>query len=147
MNWIRNAPNSESWDGGSALNIKSGAELERFDLGTFKLNGTECPVLTGYEIQDNTCRFCGKPVTDGKRKASYYRGRTHDDYESCFRKYWHHFEWGSAAAWARRRANQTCQNCGKAWRLHHRTNLEVHPYLYLLKASPDSSVLLIFHGI
>ncbi len=122
----------EGYEAGGALNIKAGCELDKFGLGTFKLSGSDCPILTDYEGLENVCRFCGKTIIQGKRKASYCRGRSHQDYESCFRKYWRHFEWQSASSWAMRRAEDKCENCGiERMDISHdvcinRRNLEVH---------------------
>lgn len=114
----------------SALAIQSGQELERFDLGTIKINGTQYAVLTGYEVQDDTCWWCGGQI-QGKRKTHYCRSRSHGDFESCFRQYWSHFSWNSAVLWALRRAGRKYENCGCEektipWGLDFRSNLEVH---------------------
>lgn len=140
MNWngleIPDNDSPEWYELGGALNIKSGAELERFDLGTFKLAGKDCPILTGYEVLDGRCRFCGKEIQKGKRKASYCRGHTHNDYMSCFRNYWRHFEWSSASAWALRRAEMKCQNCGaEEDGMNLEFHLEVH-HIVPLKGAP-----------
>lgn len=116
----------------SALEIQSGQELERFNLGTIKLNGTIYNVLTGYEPEDDICWWCGKSIMQGKWKAHYCRGKSHDDFLSCFRLYHQHFDWAYAASLAIKRAGNKCENCGipektiKWGYSFLRRNLEVH---------------------
>ncbi len=90
----------------SALDIKSGAELERFDLGTVQINRTAYQVLTGYEVGnaagEHICFWCGGELK-GKLKR-YCRGH--------MTQYYGHFDWATAAAWARRRADFHCEHCG-----------------------------------
>lgn len=114
---------AEWYEPGGALNIKSGAELKKFDLGTIKIRGVEYTILTGYESEEDICWWCGKNIIQGKRKAHYCRERSHGDFLSCFRLYHRHFDWGYAAGWARTRAENKCQNCGcDSWV----SGLEVH---------------------
>lgn len=104
----------------SALEIESGAELERFDLGMVVIGGTRYTVLTGFE-GTGKCFWCGG-VLKGKLKR-YCRGHMVE--------YYRHFEWASASRWARERAGNKCENCGCAeWYIRNgynlRTQLEVH---------------------
>ena len=94
----------------SALELESGAELEKFDLGYVLINHTKYKVLTGYE-GIGRCFWCGKEL-EGKRKR-YCRGH--------MGIYYKHFMWQSASKWALERANYCCQNCGSKVRLevHH----------------------------
>lgn len=104
----------------SALEIESGAELERFDLGCVLIGDREYTVLTGYE-GTGRCFWCGAKLT-GKLKRYCY---------GHMKEYYRHFEWGSAFRWALERAEDKCQNCGanqqfiqEGW--SSRTNLRVH---------------------
>lgn len=131
---------AEWYEEGGALNIKSGVELERFNLGSIKIHGIEYTILTGYESEKDICWWCGKPIVQGKRKAHYCRVRSHDDFVSCFKQYHRHFNWGYAAEWALERAGYRCENCGCKennirWGGFIRTNLEVHHIVPLLGGS------------
>ena len=91
----------------SALDIKNGAELMAFDLGTVQINGTAYQVLTGYEVGnaagEHICFWCGGELK-GKLKR-YCRGH--------MTEYYGHFDWGYAAAACRNRAEFHCENCAK----------------------------------
>lgn len=114
---------AEWYEEGGALNIKSGAELERFDLGTVKLNGTTYTVLTGYE-PTGRCFWCGGELKGKLQRYCY----------GHMKEYYRHFEWASASRWALNRAGHRCENCGtieiniaKSWyAAPYRSNLEVH---------------------
>jgi 5-methylcytosine-specific restriction endonuclease McrA len=100
----------------SALEIITGAELERFNLGTVMINHTKYTVLTGYE-GTGRCFWCGG-VLKGKLKR-YCRGH--------MTEYYNHFDRGYASLEARKRAGRKCENCGKPEDIYaRRTNLEVH---------------------
>ena len=105
----------------SALNLTSGAELEKFTLGMIKWQGMDYEILTGWECFKDTCWWCGEIIIQGKKEAHYCRNRSHDDFKSCFRQYWNHFRWDSASNWAKERADYKCENCGNGSRLevHH----------------------------
>lgn len=111
----------EWYEGGRALHIKTGDELERFDLGTVKLNHTIYNILTGYE-PTGRCFWCGG-VLKGKLQRYCYGHMI---------KYYRHFSWPSAVSWALDRASHGCENCGikeiavqvDSW--YTRSNLEVH---------------------
>jgi ribosomal protein L24E len=104
------------------------------------IHGTEFYVLTGYETLENTCWWCGKPIEQGKRLAHYCRGKSHDDFTSCYREYHRHFDWTFASDWALKRSGRKCQFCGKEETLidwgyrYQRSNLEVH-HIVPLKGS------------
>lgn len=126
------------YDNGGALNIQSGAELERFSLGAVKVRGVFYEVLTGYELEADICWWCGKTIVQGKREAHYCRGKSRDDFTSCFREYHRHFDWAYAATWAIKRAEHKCANCGCPAKLINwgyrslRSNLEVHHIVPLI---------------
>ena len=122
----------------NALNLESGEELERFDLGTVNIRGNTYQVLTGYEVNEDVCWWCGKPIEQNKRHAHYCRGKSHDDFLSCFRQYHEYFDWQYASRRSMRKAERKCQNCGVAatdigTRYAH-SNLEVH-HIVPLKGS------------
>lgn len=85
----------------SALEITSGAELLRFDLGTLWISGTQYTVLTGYE-GTGRCFWCGGELK-GKLKR-YCRGH--------MKEYYRYFEWASARDWCIDRQEGICANCG-----------------------------------
>lgn len=106
----------------SAIEITSGWELERFDLGTININHTVYTVLTGYEGQ-GVCFWCGGELK-GKLKR-YCRGH--------MQEYYRHFEWSSASRWCLERYGYRCACCGRhrdnisdVGRYSLRTGLEVH---------------------
>jgi hypothetical protein len=96
------------------------------------IHGIDYYLLTGYEGRDNICWWCGKSIEQGKRQRHYCRGKSHDDFTSCFREYHRHFDWNYAYDWALHRSGHKCQNCGKIetsipWGSNGaRSNLEVH---------------------
>jgi len=85
----------------SALEIETGWELQRFDLGTVMISGTRYTVLTGFE-DTGLCFWCGG-VLKGKLKR-YCRGH--------MTEYYRHFEWASARRWCIERQDGRCANCG-----------------------------------
>ena len=87
----------------SALEIESGQELERFDLGTMVINHKRYTVLTGYENTDHKCFWCGEELTGKLKRYCYGHGR----------KYYRHFEWSSARSWCIDRQEGCCANCGE----------------------------------
>lgn len=106
----------------NALDITSGEELLRFDMGEITIAHTTYTVLTGYEGTDK-CWWCGSEPHRGKRgRPSHFcwgHGRLYDK----------HFNWNAASSWALERAGHKCENCG-ANEMHvgfyKQTNLEVH---------------------
>lgn len=127
----------------SALDIRTGAELERFDLGEVVIGKhTRYQILTGYESppQDGVrrCFWCGGALK-GKLKR-YCRGHMQD-------QYYRHFEWNTASGYALKRAGWACENCGveeshevvPGYSLTTRTNLEVHHIVPLVGARRDFS--------
>lgn len=107
----------------SALAIRNGRELEQFNLGTVVINHTRYTVLTGYEVLEHRCFWCGGELK-GKLKR-YCRGH--------MKEYYRHFDWSYASHWALRRAEYKCENCGagevmnkKGWWDRARSSLEVH---------------------
>ena len=123
-------------DPGGALNIRTGAELERFDLGPVLISGKRYTVLTGYEAapveSTRLCFWCGG-VLKGKLKR-YCSGH--------MKEYYNHFDWGYASTWAWKRAGHRCENCGIAegdiptiGRYYTRSGLEVHHIVPLKGAS------------
>jgi len=121
----------EWYELGGALNIQSGAELEKFDLGEIVILHTKYRILTGYEALENKCWFCGSNIEQGKRKAHFCRKQQYKGEDSCSVKYHRHFDWTYASSWAMRRAGGKCENCGaqRVIRQHgwdSRVNLEVH---------------------
>ncbi len=101
----------------NALDITTGEELERFDLGEIVIGQTRYTVLTGYESQEHRCWWCGGEL---RRKAKHY----------CYghmAEYYDNFNWGYASSKARKRANYKCENCGNPERdRHYMTTLRVH---------------------
>jgi hypothetical protein len=93
----------EWYEEGGALNLKSGAELEQFDLGTVLIGHTRYTVLTGYE-GTGRCFWCGAELKGSKLKW-YCRGH--------MKEYYRHFKWRSARNWCCERQNGICANCGK----------------------------------
>ena len=123
----------------SSLDIRSGADLLEFKPRIVTVGGSDYHVLTGYETEPNTCWWCGKAIEQGKRTSHYCRGRSHDDFLSCFRLYHDHFDWAYAAGWARRRASQCCENCGQeGWKSGN--SLEVHHIVALIGSERTFSV-------
>lgn len=86
----------------SALEIESGQELDKFDLGTVP-GFPRYSVLTGFEGNDNhLCWWCGSQI-EGKRSKHYCNGH--------WPLYMRHFDWQYASKWALKRADGHCQNC------------------------------------
>lgn len=101
----------------NALDIQSGQELERFDLGTVKVGGVDYQLLTGYEgNEERLCYWCGKKLT-GKLKRYCY---------GCMTEYYNHFNWEYASFEAKKRADYQCENCGVKDPWQSSTKLEVH---------------------
>lgn len=96
----------------SALEITTGQELLRFDLGTVTIARTSYTVLTGFEGAERRCFWCGGPLK-GKQKRYCYGHMT---------EYYRHFEWSTARDWCCARQQGLCANCGT----HHGRFLEVH---------------------
>jgi hypothetical protein len=113
----------------NALQIESGMELERFDLGTVIIKGIEFVVLTGYEGSGG-CMWCGTPLK-GKHKYCY----------GHMTLYYNNFNWGYASFEAKKRAGHKCENCGVSehnishYGQFNMTNLEVH-HIVPLKGEP-----------
>jgi len=97
-------------DPGGALNIETAAELERFDLGTVKINRQTYNVLTGYEGPERRCFWCGGELKGKLRR--YCRGH--------MKLYYRYFMWQSASHHALWYAGHRCENC------RHTYKLEVH---------------------
>ena len=95
----------------SALEIQSGAELERFDLGTVKIGHSLYTVLTGYE-GTGRCFWCGGKLR-GKLKRYCY---------GHMQEYYRHFEWTTARNWCCKRQEGLCANCS----VRRDYSLEVH---------------------
>ena len=85
----------------SALLIVSGAELERFDLGTVLVGRQSYTVLTGYE-GTGRCFWCGGELK-GKLKRYCY---------GHMKEYYRYFEWNSARHRCIERQDRRCANCG-----------------------------------
>lgn len=102
----------------SALNIRSGAELLRFDLGSEVINGQSYVVLTGWEGTERRCFWCGGELK-GKLKRYCY---------GHMAIYYQHFEWGAARNWCCKRQEGFCANCGAHWGV----SLEVHHIVPLM---------------
>ncbi len=124
MSWIKNPPAYKS-----ALELTCGAELEVFDFGTYRVGGKEYNALTGHEVEDKACYWCGAPLTG--RSRMYCKGHRAE--------YYRHFEWSTAYRAAIRRAEHKCENCGESaklldWGRDFRTSLEVH-HIVPLKGS------------
>lgn len=119
----------------SALQIESGQELERFDLGTFRLNGQEYTILTGFENNpDHLCWWCGQPI-QGRRSRHYCNGHRI--------LYLNHFDWSYASPAAIDRADHKCQNCGRPDGNWYR---EIHSRMgILLPAITDRRILEVHH--
>lgn len=96
----------------NALEIESGAELEKFLPDFVEINGRDYIVLTGYE-GTGRCFWCGGELK-GKLKR-YCRGH--------MLEYYRHFEWSSARQWCGERQEWRCANCGKQCDA---STLEVH---------------------
>ena len=94
----------------NALEIESGAELERFDLGYLEIRHQAFSVLTGLENTDHKCWWCGCELKGRAKK--WCRGH--------MKEYFRHFEWASARAWCINRQKDRCANCGGF------SSLEVH---------------------
>ena len=94
----------------TALDITTGEELQSFNLGTVLIGGATYQVLTGHEVAnaagEHICFWCGGQLK-GKLKR-YCRGH--------MQEYYGHFDWPTAAAWARKRADFHCEHCGAAER-------------------------------
>ncbi len=105
----------------SALEIESGMELERFDLGEIVIQHTRYIVLTGYESSDRRCWWCGEELK-GKQKHYHY---------GHMKEYYNHFNWNYAKVRAIKRAEYKCENCGTKEKMiggrgELRISLEVH---------------------
>lgn len=87
----------------SALNIKTGDQLLRFDLGSEVIGNTTYTVLTGWETEKGICFWCGEKLK-GKAKRYCY---------SHMAEYYNHFNWGYASYEAKKRVGWKCENCGK----------------------------------
>jgi hypothetical protein len=85
----------------TALEIESGAELERFQPNQLEINGKIFYVLTGFENTNHKCWWCGCEPK-GKIKK-WCRGHR--------KEYLRHFEWQSARDWCIERQNHICANC------------------------------------
>ena len=91
----------------NALEITTGVELERFDLGDVKIAGRFWPVLTGHEFANSegklTCLWCGERLSGRQRR--YCTGHRE--------VYWALFEWASAKRDALKASGRRCANCGE----------------------------------
>jgi hypothetical protein len=86
----------------NALDIRTGEELEHFDMGEIEIYERRYTALTGYENTERRCWWCGGEL---KGKALHYcRGH--------MKLYYNNFNWQYAAFEARKRAGDRCENCG-----------------------------------
>jgi len=113
----------------TALEIETGWELERFDLGTVCIGSREYTVLTGFE-GTGRCFWCGDELKGKLRRYCY----------GHMQEYYKHFEWSSARVWCIERQEGRCANCGKSYAdysMHPSwwTGLEVH-HIVPLNGSP-----------
>jgi len=106
----------------NALELTSGAELERFTCGTVVVGQRSYNMLTGH-CDEYVCSWCGGDLKGRQRRYCCTEHRE---------EYYRHFDWASASSWAMRRADDRCENCHRRGRDlpvigHYMTrNLQVH---------------------
>lgn len=108
----------------TALEIQSGAELERFIPGTVVIKRTTYRVFTGFESPDRRCFWCGGPLK-GKLKRYCY---------GHMQEYYRHFEWQYASEWCIERYDHRCANCGREG-LHKRYGLPKSRYVTFMNGA------------
>jgi 5-methylcytosine-specific restriction endonuclease McrA len=101
----------------------------------FTYRGQEFRYMTGHEGQDGVCWWCGQSF-ESKRPRHCCTPDHTDEYRR-------HFEWQPASAWALKRADHKCQECGKTGReVHHIVRINGGERFYSILNIPCNLIVL-----